>query len=151
MQSPKIETRKVTYSDGKTEFEGFLALPATPKAGVLIFHEWFGAGEYVEKRAQQLAELGYAGFTADMYGKGKRAKNREEAVEYMMTCVNDRKLLRQRARAALNFFKDQPQVKGKPIAAIGYCFGGLCAIEMARAGMDLAGVVSFHGALETNM
>jgi dienelactone hydrolase len=145
-----LKTEVVEYKDGKTVLEGYIAYDDSDpgqKPGVLVIHEWWGHGPYVRKRAEQLAELGYIAFAIDMYGKGVRAKDHEEAGKLSGPYREDRNMTRKRARAALDFFTKRSRVNPTKVAAIGYCFGGMAALEMARAGMDLSGVASFHGPL----
>jgi dienelactone hydrolase len=108
-----------------------------------------GHNPYVRKRAEQLAELGYVAFALDMYGKGVHVKDAQEAGKMASIYKNDRKLMRARAGAGLSVLVKQKSVDPKNIAAIGYCFGGTTALELARGGAALAGVVSFHGDLAT--
>jgi dienelactone hydrolase len=147
----KLVTRTVDYKQGDTILEGYLAYDDAVKGktpGVLVVHEWNGLGDYVKKRVEQLARLGYVAFGADIYGKGIRPATPEaaarEAGKYRGA---DRKLLRARARAGLEELRKQPNVDPGRIAAIGYCFGGAVVLNMARQGADLKGVVSFHGDL----
>ena len=113
--------------------------------------EWKGFNDYSKMRAEQLAKLGYVGFAIDMYGKGVYAKDHDEAAKLSGVYRNDRNLMRERARAALETLKKNPMVDSSRIAAIGYCFGGAAVLEMARAGFDLRGFVTFHGSLDTPM
>lgn len=147
-----IETRSVEYRQGNTRLVGYLAFPKDvtgPLPGILVVHEWMGLNDYAKHRADQLAELGYIAFAADIYGDGKIAANREEAGKLAGSYKNDRPLLRARVAAGLATLKAQPGVAGDKIAAIGYCFGGTTVLELARSGADIAGVVSFHGGLDT--
>ena len=147
-----IETRSVEYRQGNTRLVRYLAFPKDvkgPLPGILVVHEWMGLNDYAKHRADQLAELGYIAFAADIYGDGKIAANREEAGKLAGSYKNDRPLLRARVAAGLATLKAQPGVAGDKIAAIGYCFGGTTVLELARSGADIAGVVSFHGGLDT--
>ncbi len=149
-----IRSETVEYKQGDATLEGYLAYDDAIKGarpGVLVVHEWWGINDYIRKRTEQLAALGYTAFAADIYGKGNRAKTREEAMALAgkFRSGNDRTLLRARANAALDVLKKNPMVDPKRIAAIGYCFGGTAALELARSGADVAGVVSFHGGLAT--
>lgn len=144
----------VEYKDGETVLEGYLAYDDTlleKRPAVIVVHEWKGLNDYAKSRARQLAELGYIGFAADIYGKGKRAETHEEAAKLAGMYKSDRNLMRSRARAAFDFIKAYERVDAERIAAIGYCFGGTTVLEMARAGMNLQAVASFHGALDTPM
>jgi dienelactone hydrolase len=147
-----LKTQTVEYKDGDVTCEGYLAYDdavTTPRPGVLVVHEWTGLGPYVKMRADKLAQLGYVAFAADIYGKGIRPKNSDEAAAQASIYRKDRSLMRRRAQAALQVLADNKLVDRKRIAAIGYCFGGGTALELARSGADLAGVVSFHGNLDT--
>jgi dienelactone hydrolase len=146
----KIVTKNVEYKDKDAVLEGFLAYDDAfkgPRPGVLVVHEWTGVGDYVQERAQQLAKLGYVAFAPDIYGKGIRPAPGEEAGKQAGLYKNNRPLMRERALAGLAELKKQTNVDGKRLAAIGYCFGGTVALELARAGADLKGVASFHGGL----
>lgn len=145
----KIE---LEYDVAGTTCKGYLALPAEPTApvpGVLVLHEWWGLDDYARGRADQLADLGYAGFAADMYGEGQQADDPEAAGALMTGLMGDPGLLAARFQAARAALAGRPEVDGSRISAAGYCMGGGIALEMARAGADLAAVASFHGSLET--
>ena len=147
-----IETRTVEYQQGDTRLVGYLAYPKEAKGplpGVLVIHEWMGLNDYAKRRVDQLAELGYVAFAADIYGDGKIAADAKEAGALAGQYKKDRVLLRARTAAGLATLKAQPGVAQDKIAAIGYCFGGTAVLELARSGADLAGVVSFHGGLDT--
>lgn len=148
-----IKTEKIIYKQGSEELEGFLAYDdALPKGqpAVIIVHDWMGPSEYTEMRAKQLAEMGYVAFAADIYGKNLRPKSVEEASKAAGEFRGgDRKLLRSRAKAAYDRVAQLPQVDKKRISATGYCFGGTTVLEMARSGLPLKGVISFHGGLST--
>jgi dienelactone hydrolase len=120
------------------------------RPGILVFPEWGGVGEYTEKRAKMLAELGFNAFVVDVYGKGIRPNTPETCQAEMMKYATNRPLLRARARAGLDELRKVANTDLARLAAIGYCFGGMAVLEMARdAQNDLAGVVSFHGVLAT--
>lgn len=140
------------YRDGDVICEGYIVYDETIKEkrpGVLVVHEWMGLGEYEKRRAKEIAEMGYVALAADIYGKGVRAKTPEEASSLATKFRSDRDTLRSRARAALEALKGHPLVDPARVAAIGYCFGGGTVLELARSGAELAGVVSFHGNLDT--
>ncbi len=147
----KIIEKTIEYKEGQTSLEGFLYYDdtvSTRKPAVIVVHEWMGLDEYAKGRARQLAEQGYVTFAADIYGKGVRAKNTEEAASLAGQYRNgDRKVLKARINAALKTLKAQTQVDAKNTFAIGYCFGGTTVLELARSGADVKGVVSFHGGL----
>jgi dienelactone hydrolase len=147
-----VRTQVVEYKHGEAVLEGYLAYDDSlegKRPGVLVVHEWKGLNSYAKGRAEKLAQLGYVAFAADMYGKGIRAKDHEEAGKLSGIYRNDRQLMRGRIRAALDLLRANPRVDTKRIAAIGYCFGGTTVLELARSGADIAGVVSFHGGLST--
>ena len=115
------------------------------RPAVLISHAWAGRGELEEHRAEQLAELGYVGFALDMYGKDKRGASKEENAALMQPLIDDRTVLQRRMNLALDVCRKQKEVDANRVAAMGFCFGGLCALDLARTGAEVAGVASFHG------
>jgi dienelactone hydrolase len=147
-----VVKKTVEYRQGDTVLEGYLAYDTAgpaKKPGVVIFHQWMGLTDYERMRAEQLARLGYVAFAADLYGKGVRPASPKDAGALAGKYRGDRPLLRARAQAALATLRQQPNVETEKVAAIGYCFGGGAALELARSGADVAGVVSFHGSLDT--
>jgi dienelactone hydrolase len=147
-----ILTNTVEYKQGNTALEGFVAYDDSIKGvrpGVLIAHQWLGLTDYEKKRAEMLAKLGYVAFCADLYGKGVRPQNTQEAAALAGKYKGDRALLRLRVNAGLDALKKNELVDPKRVAAIGYCFGGTTVIELARSGANLKGVVSFHGGLDS--
>ena len=147
-----IKTQKIDYKAGDQRMIGYLAYDDSSDAtrpGVLVFPEWWGNNNYSHQRAEQLAQLGYVGFAVDMYGDGKTTDDPNEAGKLSGEVKKNPQLGSERAQAALDELKKQPMVDPEKIAAIGYCFGGTCALQMARQNMPLKGVVSFHGDLST--
>jgi dienelactone hydrolase len=147
-----VPTRMVEYRDGDAPLEGYLAGdPALEgkRPGVLVVHEWWGLNDYAKGRARQLAQMGYVALAVDMYGKGLATEDPEVAGKLAGRLRSDRAAVRRRMALALSILQADPRVDPKRIAAIGYCFGGMCVLELARSGADLAGVVSFHGVLDT--
>lgn len=145
-------TKNIEYRQGDTALEGSVTYDSSgpaKKPGIVIFHQWMGPTAYERKRAEQLAALGYVAFVADVYGKGVRPTNTKEAAAEAGKLGANRPLLRARAQAALAALRQQPQVLPEKIVAIGYCFGGGAALELARSGADVLGTVTFHGSLET--
>ncbi|MGX2039691.1 dienelactone hydrolase family protein [Methylocaldum sp. MU1018] len=143
-----ITTRTIDYNHNGVQLEGFFAYDdrrPQPLPVVLISHAWAGRDEFVCNKARKLAELGYAAFALDMYGKGVIGGGPEENTRLMNPFMNDRRLLQDRITAALETVRKLPQVDPERIAAMGFCFGGLCVLDLARTGADLRGVVSFHG------
>jgi dienelactone hydrolase len=148
----RVKSDVIRYKQGDTTCIGYLAYDdslSAKRPAVLIAPEWWGLVEYPKRRADQLAQLGYVAFVADIYGNGVTASTPEDARAHAMSFYSDRARLRARMSAALATLKEQPLVDGKRIAVIGYCFGGAAALELARSGADLAGVVTFHGSLAT--
>ena len=147
-----IDTAEVDYTLDGTELRGYLALDAADtdrRPGVLVIHDWLGVGGYVQARAQMLARLGFVAFAADIYGAAVRP-GPQEAAAVAGQYYTDPDLVRARARAGLDQLAAHPLVDPDRIAVIGYCFGGFVALELARSGADIAGVVTFHGALSTS-
>jgi len=145
-----IISNTVGYLDGETLLEGFFAYDDTVEGrrpAVMINHAWAGRNKFVEDKALKLAELGYFAFAVDMYGKGVLGLNNDESAQLMQPFIDDRNLVLQRMQAALYAVKLLPWVDDKSIAAIGFCFGGLCVLDLARSNADIKGVVSFHGLL----
>jgi len=150
----KLETKVIEYKEGETVLEGYLAFDTKfkgPRPAVLVVHEWMGLDHYAKSRTEQLAKMGYIAFAADIFGKGVRPTTMEDAAKTSGSFKADNALWRARAKAALDTMKSQKGVDQKKVTAIGYCFGGSTVLEMARAGMELNGVVSFHGNFATKM
>ena len=146
----KVKTERIEYKSGDQTFEGFLAydtLSQGKKPGVMIVHNWMGLTSETESKAMEVAKLGYVVFAADIYGKGVRPKDAKEAGALAGKYKGDLKLLRERANLAIAKLKEQSRVDTAKIFVTGYCFGGTTAIEVARSGADVLGVVSFHGGL----
>jgi len=142
----------IDYRQDGSVLSGYLAYDdakAGPLPAVLVFHPWMGIDQYVKDRTDQLAQMGYVAFAGDVYGKGVRPMNSKEASSVAGKYRADRPLMRKRAQAALNTLRRMARVDTRRIAAIGYCFGGGVALELARSGADFAGTVSFHGSLDT--
>ncbi len=148
----ELQTETVDYKQDGAVLEGYLAQkPDINKKvpGVLVVPDWMGLSDHYKDIANKLAEMGYVAFVADIYGKGVRPTNSQEAAALANKYKGDRKLMRDRINAGLAQLKTYKDVDPKRIAAIGYCFGGTTVLELARSGADIAGVVSFHGGLET--
>lgn len=148
-----IKGEEVSYKVGDTTMKGYLAYDDATTAkrpGVLVVHEWWGNNEYAHKRARMLAEMGYTALAVDMYGDGKTAEHPDDAGKFATAINSNADERRARFVAAENLLKKHPTVATDEIAAIGYCFGGGVVLNMAREGLDLKGVASFHGGLGTN-
>ncbi len=147
---PKIEGRPVEYSAGGVTLKGYLAYDENVKGkrpGVIVVHEWWGQNEYVRKRARMLAELGYTALALDMYGEGRVADHPDDAKKFTSEVMKNFPVAKERFLAAVELLKKDPTVDPGRIAAIGYCFGGGVVLNMARQGVDLKGIASFHGGL----
>ena len=149
-----LHTEEIDYQVDGQDFTAYLAYDDSIKEkrpGILIVHEWWGHNEYVRKRAEMLAELGYTALALDMYGSGKLAKHPDDAKKFMLAVTEDLPGALQRMQAGKALLKKQASVDREQIAAIGYCFGGGMVLQLARSGSDIDGVVSFHGSLGTQM
>jgi dienelactone hydrolase len=147
---PQITFQNVEYTAGGRQFVGWLAHDAARRdrrPGVLVGHEGYGLGEHTRERAGMLAALGYVAFAPDLFGETFRS--REHGIAVISALVKDPSVLRERTNAALDLLRSHDRVDPARTAAIGFCFGGLAALELARSGRDLACVVSFHGGLQT--
>ncbi|MGB4448471.1 MAG: dienelactone hydrolase family protein [Cloacibacterium sp.] len=150
--SAKVVSKAVEYKDGETILQGWLYFDDAikiPKPGVIVVHEWWGLDDYAKSRGNELAKLGYVAFVADIFGKGVLFTDFQSAGANADKYKQDTTLLRSRIKAALSVFKKQKQVDVNNIAAMGYCFGGTTVLELARSGVDIKGVISFHGGLST--
>lgn len=148
----QIRGESVVYDVGGQSFEGYYAVNEGfegPRPLVLIIHDWDGLGDYERRRAEMLAELGYAAFAMDLYGQGVRPTAVEDMQARSGELYQDREAMRARMQGGLEAARNQAGADPERIAAIGYCFGGQAALELARSGADLDGFVSFHGGLDT--
>jgi dienelactone hydrolase len=146
-----ITTKTIAYEDQGQSLQGYLAFDDAVKGrrpAVLVVHEWWGLNDYVRKRVEQLASLGYVAFAPDMYGKGRVTEHPNDSGEWATQVSKNTEFWRQRALAGLAALKNQPQADPSRIAAIGYCFGGSTVQQLAYSGADIRGIVSFHGALQ---
>jgi dienelactone hydrolase len=146
-----VKGEEVQYKAGNTVLKGYLAWDDALKGkrpGVLVVHEWWGHNEYARNRARMLAELGYTALALDMYGDGHQAHHPDDAGKFSGEVRKNQTLAKQRFDAAQQVLKKHQTVDSKNIAAIGYCFGGTIVLEMALAGENLKGAVSFHGSLD---
>lgn len=147
-----VHEETVSYTAGDTTLKGYLVwddAKGDKQPGVLVVHEWWGLNDYARQRARMLADLGYTALAVDMYGEGKTSEHASEAAGFMNSVLERADQGKQRFLAAKDLLSQQPGVDPKKIAAIGYCFGGATVLDMARSGVDLTAVVSFHGNLVT--
>ncbi len=148
-----ITTKPVEYMDGKTKCIGYMAWNesyADPKPCVLIGHAWGGRDDFAEDKAIQMAALGYVGFALDVYGEGRRGSDPSENEKLMTPFIEDRAMLLKRLKAGMKAAGDLPEIDEKNMAMMGYCFGGLCALDLARSGADIKAAISFHGLFNPN-
>lgn len=146
-----IRTEEIAYRDGDTLCRAFFAFDQSrpaPLPTVLISHMAGGRESFVESKAEALAQLGFAAFALDMYGENRRAQSLEEGRALMRPFIEDRALLRRRIVAALSAARGLAQVDPERIAALGFCFGGMCVLDLARSGAEIRGVISMHGLLK---
>lgn len=147
-----MRTQNVTYYDDGTQLEGYLAFNSDitkPRPAVLVAHDWSGRNEFACQKAEKLAQLGYVGFAIDMFGKGRIGTTIDEKSELINPFIENRQLLQKRILCAFNELKKIDVVDTTRIGAIGFCFGGMCVLDLARTGAKLCGVVSFHGLLNS--
>ncbi len=150
MAKQDVVGRTVTYTAQGVALKGYLAHDKDvqgKRPGVLVVHEWWGLNDYARKRARMIAQLGYTALAVDMYGGGKQAEHPDEAGKFSSALMKDFATAKSRFLAAQDLLRKQKSVDPGRIAAIGYCFGGGVVLNMARQGVDLKGVASFHGSL----
>jgi dienelactone hydrolase len=148
----EVVGKTVEYKAGDVTLKGYLAYDNSiqgKRPGVIVIHEWWGLTDYPKKRAEMLAKLGYIALAADMYGDGRTVDNPGDAQKSAGESMKDVNLLKSKFLAAMDFLKQDEHTDVNRMAAIGYCYGGGVVLNMARAGVDLKGVVSFHGSLGT--
>ncbi|WP_058533354.1 dienelactone hydrolase family protein [Legionella saoudiensis] len=138
------------YHQDELELHGFLAYDSSKEGvrpAVIVAHDWSGRNEFACQKAMMLAEMGYVGFALDMFGNAQLGTTTAEKSALIEPLVSNQALLRRRLDSALNTVLSIPEVDKQRIAIIGFCFGGMCALELARSGADIKGAVSFHGLL----
>jgi dienelactone hydrolase len=149
-----MQLSDIDYRDGAADLRGYLACDPSASAarpGIVVFHEGVGLEEFAMGRARRLAELGYVALAADMFGERRQARNLQQVATLVGGLRSDPLRIRSRARAALDTLAALPLVDTTRLAAIGFCFGGSVALELARDGAELKAAVSFHGVLSTKM
>lgn len=142
-----IKTQSVDYEIEGKPYEAFVAHNGKPAPAVMICHAWAGRSAFENDKAEAIAKLGFTGVAVDLFGKGVLGSSKEENQKLIEPFVGDRKMLQARLADILAVVKEQPEVDAGNVAAIGFCFGGLCVLDMARSNADVKGVVSFHGLL----
>lgn len=146
----KIQRQTIPYQHGEVKLEGVMAWDDSitgKRPGILVVHEWWGLNDYAEKRAEQLAALGYVAFAVDMYGKGKVTDHGDQASQWANEVTTNLSVWQARALEGLRILEAHPQVDPQKLAAIGYCFGGATVMQLVYGGAPIKGVVSFHGSL----
>jgi dienelactone hydrolase len=149
-KTPSLKEENITYEADSLTMNGFVVYDENIEGArptVLVVHEWWGLNDYARMRARELAKLGYTAIAIDMYGNGKTADNPDSAGAYATPFYKDPQMAKRRIEAAIAKIKTYQQTDAANIAAIGYCFGGGMLLNVARLGIDLKGVVSFHGSL----
>lgn len=139
----------INYLVGDEEYEGYYISPAAEAPLILMVHDWDGLGDYEIKRARMLADLGYAVFAVDMFGKGNRPTTTGDKKRLTGALYQDREKMRRLLNVAYQIARGQKKAQVDNAVIMGYCFGGTVVLEYARAGADLKGFVSFHGGLTT--
>lgn len=150
----EVVSTPLVYPEGATKCAGELfrdGAASSVRGGILVFHQWTGISDHERGAARKLAEQGFVVLCADVYGEGIRPSAPQACQAEVAKYKGDRPLLRRRARAALDALRTGAPLQGLPVVAIGYCFGGTAALELARDGADLSDVVTFHGGLGTPM
>lgn len=138
----------VEYKMGGISYEGYYISPSSNAPLIMMVHDWDGLTDYEVKRANMLAELGYAVFAVDLFGKDVRPKTTKEKVKLTGALYGNRDKMRSILKAAISKAQDQGGNISNAVT-IGYCFGGAVALELARSGVDMKGFVTFHGGLKT--
>ena len=149
----KVVGQALDYSYDGTTLKGYIAYDDSiegKRPGVLVVHEWWGHNDYARKRADQLARMGYVALAVDMYGDGKLAEHPDDAKKFYSEVMGNMPLAKARFMAAMDALNSHKLMDHEKGAAIGYCFGGAVVLQMAREGVALDGVVSFHGSLGTS-
>jgi dienelactone hydrolase len=147
---PVLHQSSYTYRHAEQQLEGYVAYDESSqqrRPAVLVVHDWSGRNMFACQKADLLARLGYVGFAVDMYGDGRVGETTDEKMALMQEVLHDRVFLRARILSALDAVLAMEHVDRRRVAVIGFCFGGLCALELARSGADIRGAVSFHGLL----
>jgi dienelactone hydrolase len=145
-----MNTQLIRYQDNDTPLTGFLVWDDARggrRPGILVLHGGAGLDDHAKERARRLASLGYVAFACDMYGDGV-AGDRQRVMARIMELRDDPERLCRRAQAGIQILASRPEADGR-LAAVGYCFGGMTVLQLARSGAELAGVVSVHGSLKT--
>ncbi len=146
----EVKTQEVDYKFDGITFKGQISYDDSvtgKRPGVLVVHEWWGLNDYAKGRATELAKLGYVAFACDMYGNGQVTTHPKEAQEFATTVRKNADVWRGRAKAAYDVLAKHELVDATKLAAIGYCFGGSTALQLAYTGADLKAVATFHAGL----
>ena len=143
-----IVKEKYTYVIDGSEYEGVICFDdsiSKPLPGILVSHQYSGCSKLEERKCEHLADAGFFAFAVDLYGKGIRGKNAEESLKLMNDLCSNRSIISSRINHCLDLLKNHKRVDKNNTAAIGYCFGGKCVLDLARSGAELNLIVSFHG------
>ncbi|GAB4224097.1 MAG: dienelactone hydrolase family protein [Gammaproteobacteria bacterium] len=144
-----MSNEQITYQDGPLQLQGYMAYPKTSNKSpaVIVIHDWSGNNDFARSKAEYCASLGYVGFAVDMYGEGKVGTTIEEKSALIQPFKDNRELSIQRLQAACEKLQQCAQVDTQKIAIMGFCFGGMCALDFARSGADFKAAISIHGLL----
>ena len=143
-----MQHKIVKYQDSDLTCHGYMVYDenqSTPQPTILLVHAFDGITDHIKEYADKVAQAGYTVFAADMFGKGRTGKNLDECMGFIKPLFGDRAALKNRIFAAFNAAKEQSEIDEKKIAAMGFCFGGMSVLDLARAGADVKGVASLHG------
>ncbi|MBA2650200.1 MAG: dienelactone hydrolase family protein [Legionella sp.] len=145
-----MDSSNYIYHHGELELHGFLAYGENhdkPLPAVIVAHDWTGRNEFACQKAQMFSQMGYLGFALDMFGQARLGNTTDEKMALIHPLVNDRALLRDRVYSAFDALVAMEEVDSNRIAIVGFCFGGMCALDLARSGADLKAAITFHGLL----
>lgn len=145
-----IDIQTLPFSIDKRTFTGHLAYDTKTeqkRPAILVVPTWMGLNAFIKEKAKALAQLGYIGYAVDLFGDQKEAKNADEARELVKPLIIDRQIIRDRLQTAADTLRTHSLVDAEKVAAIGFCFGGMCVLELAKSGYNVSGVVTFHASL----
>ncbi|MCC5833057.1 MAG: dienelactone hydrolase family protein [Chlamydiales bacterium] len=143
------KTEDLTYSVEKQLFTGRLVSHENEKRpGILVVPTWMGLNDSIIEKTEAIAGLGYTAYAVDLFGLSREAKNTDEAFELVKPLIIDKQIIRKRLQIAAETLRGHPSVENSKIAAVGFCFGGMCALELAKSGYNIRGAVTFHASLD---
>lgn len=141
-----MQTECISYQDDTTKLEAFVAYPSKEKRPLVVLcHAWRGRDEFICNKAKEIAELGYIGFALDMYGKGILGNSKEENSALKAPFIENREILQRRVLKGYEVATSLPFVEAQQVAVLGFGFGGMCALDLMRSGVNLKGAISVYG------